>query len=89
MPGVALGLGAVLVADERPSFAMHWACIQEFWQVMTKAGPWHARSLQMGEDHMSALKQDFLAEYTNSDTDSVVHHPRARLIVIQKVKAAL
>lgn len=34
VPGVALGLGAVLVADERPSFAMHWACIQEFWQVL-------------------------------------------------------
>ena len=58
-------------------------------QVMTEAGPWHARSLQMGQDHMSALKQDFLAEYANPDTDSVVHHPRARLIVIQKVQASL
>ena len=56
---------------------------------MTEAGPWHARMLSMGSNHMSALKQDFLAECANPDTDPVLHHPRARLIVIQKPKAAL
>lgn len=34
VPEVALKQGAVLVADERPTFAMHWASIQEFWQVL-------------------------------------------------------
>lgn len=58
-------------------------------QVMTEAGPWHARTLQMGADHMTAVKQDLLAEYANSDTRSIVHHPRARLIVIQKLRSAL
>ena len=56
---------------------------------MTEAGPWHTRMLAMGPKHMSALKQDFLAEWDNPDTDPVLHYPRARLIVIQKPKAAL
>ena len=56
---------------------------------MTEAGPWHARMLSMGSKHMSALKQEFLAECANPDTVPIVHHPRARLIVIQKLKAAL
>ena len=59
------------------------------WQVMTEAGPWHARMLSMGSKHMLALEQDFLAECANPATDPVLHHPRARLIVIQKPKAAL
>ena len=59
------------------------------WQVMTEAGPWHARMLSMGSKHMSALKQEFLAECANPDTDPVLHYPLARMIVIQKPKPAL
>lgn len=29
----ALGEGAQLVADEQPSFSMHWSSIREFWEV--------------------------------------------------------
>lgn len=61
----------------------------KLWQVMTEAGPWHARTLSMGPNHMSALKQEFLAESGTVDTEPIVHYPRARLIVIQKSRAAL
>lgn len=56
---------------------------------MTEAGPWHARMLQMGEDHMSALKKEFMAESGSSSADAIVHHPHARLVIIQKLLAAL
>lgn len=59
----------------------------QWWQVMTEAGPWHARTLSMGSKHMSPLKQEFLA--ASPDTVPIVHYPCARLIVIQKPKAAL
>lgn len=33
VPDVALWEGAQLVADEQPSFSMHWSSIHEFWEV--------------------------------------------------------
>ena len=70
----------------RPAITLCKIC-----QVMTEAGPWHVRTLQMGAStsYMSALKQDFMAAYANSDMAPIVHYPHARLIVIQKLKAAL
>lgn len=34
VPQVALRQEAVLLADEHPAFAMHWASMQEFWKVL-------------------------------------------------------
>ena len=45
--------------------------------------------MQMGERQMSALRDEFMAAYANSDADIIIHHPHARLIVIQKLMAAL
>lgn len=58
-------------------------------QVMTEAGPWHSRRLHLGQQHMLALKQDFMSAYANTSIGPVEHRPCARLIVIQKNAAAL
>ena len=56
---------------------------------MTQAGPWHARLLQFGEEHMQALKQEFMASSTSLADRQIEHYPHARLIVIQKQAAWL
>ncbi|DBA86705.1 TPA: hypothetical protein ACH3X1_005155 [Trebouxia sp. C0004] len=89
VPKVALEEGGVLLADEQPTFAMHWKNIHEFWQVMTEAGPWHARLLQMGADHRASLQQQFMAGYSCPEHGPIEHFPHARLIMIKKSLAAL
>ena len=58
-------------------------------QVMTEAGPWHARLLQLGADHMASLKEEFMAGYPSPKHGPIEHFPRARLILIQKTVSAL
>ena len=58
-------------------------------QVMTQAGPWHARLLQLGEEHMEALRQEFMAPYANVADKRIEHYPHARLLLIRKRAAAL
>lgn len=56
-------------------------------QVMTTAGPWHARLLALGEARSAELESAF---FDGQDTEGpVVHHPRARLLVLRRTKAAL
>ncbi len=58
-------------------------------QVMTEAGPWHARLLQMGADHMALLQRQFMAGCPSAVHGPVEHFPHARLIMIKKSLAAL
>ena len=58
-------------------------------QVMTEAGPWHARLLQMGADHMALLQQQFMAGYPCPEHGPIEHFPPARLIMIKQSLAAL
>ena len=58
-------------------------------QVMTEAGPWHARLLQMGAEHMAALHQQFMAGYPCPEHGPIEHFPHARLIMIKQSLAAL
>ena len=56
-------------------------------QVMVHAGPWHARLLALGTKHMQAVEDSFMK---NQDLlQPVVHHPRARLVVLQRNNARL
>ena len=43
----------------------------------------------MGERHMLALREEFMAAYAESEADVITHYPHARLIVIQRAMAAL
>lgn len=67
-------------------FSKWYLCVV---QVMTEAGPWHARLLQMGADHMAELRQQYMAGYPSPDFGPIEHFPHARLIMIRKNMAAL
>ena len=56
-------------------------------QVMVHAGPWHARLLALGAEHMQAVEQSFMKDQDLSQP--VVHQPRARLVVLQRSSARL
>ena len=56
---------------------------------MTVAGPWHARLLQLGADHMASLQQQFMAGYPCPEHGPIEHFPHARLIMIKQSLAAL
>ncbi len=56
-------------------------------QAMVHAGPWHARLLALGAEHMQAVEDSFMKDQDLSQP--VVHHPRARLVVLQRNSARL
>ena len=56
-------------------------------QVMVHAGPWHARLLALGTEHMRTVEDSFKEDQNLSQP--VVHHPRARLVVLQRNSARL
>ena len=56
-------------------------------QVMVHAGPWHARLLALGAEHMQAVEDSFMKDQDLSQP--VVHRPRARLVVLQRNSARL
>ena len=52
-----------------------------------QAGPWHARLVAMGAPRMQQVEEAFVKGKDLSQP--VVHHPRARLIVLQRNSARL
>ena len=56
-------------------------------QVMVTAGPWHARLLAQGSQRIEELEAAFFEGQALDQP--VAHHPRARLLVMRRPKAAL
>eukprot|EP00798_Chlamydomonas_sp_ICE-L_P010214 gene10214-8130_t len=54
--------GSSLVTDELVYHQMTWpGGYEQMWEVMTYGGPWHARRLAFGDEHMHQLRDAFLA----------------------------
>ena len=51
-------------------------------QVMTEAGPWHARKIALGEEKLQDLKRQYMA--TTSWQGSLHHRPHARMVLLRK-----
>lgn len=75
--------GAEIVTDTLTSHCMTWGSAEEFWQVMTKSGPWHVRRLKFGDAQMDVLKASFFSGFTDTK-EPLVHKPFARLLVLKK-----
>lgn len=93
IPGQALAAvpGVQVARDERVPHAMEWPSVDAFWQAMTRAGPWHSRLLQLGEERMEELRVQFMAGYPDPAAP-LGHRPEARLVCLQRgpgPKAAL
>lgn len=63
---------------------MEWPSAEQYWHVMTEGGPWNARKMQFGEDHMHDLKRRFMKLGGYQAESPLKHSPAARLVVIRK-----
>jgi SAM-dependent methyltransferase len=74
-------LGATIVRDEFISHIMKWEDADEFWNGMTRSGPWHAMRLNRGDDFVDSLKDEVCAAFGDGP---FVHQARARLLVVRR-----
>ncbi|KAK9812612.1 hypothetical protein WJX72_000552 [[Myrmecia] bisecta] len=88
IPVLAAAEGADVLVDAIPQYDMKWPNAETFWKVMTEAGPWHARMLHYGQQHMDDLKVEFLRAYPDSSAP-LEHAPRARVIIMRRHKKAM
>ena len=65
---------------------MSWPSANDFWEKMTRAGPWYSRRVQLGDAYMEEAKERFMAAGKYSKTDEILlkHRPIARLIVLRR-----
>lgn len=75
--------GGAVVADAGVTHEMTWPSVDEFWEGMTRAGPWYSRRLQQGDGAMDAARAAFGAPGGGFEDGGapVRHAPRARLLV--------
>jgi SAM-dependent methyltransferase len=74
--------GATLVKDTYLSHQIEWENIEQFWNGMTRSGPWHATRLTRGEDFVDSIKEEFCQGFSASKP--IVHTARARMLVLQR-----
>lgn len=73
---------AHIVTDEFRVHEMEWSSKDEFWNAMTRAGPWNAARLKRGDEFVDSLQETVCSVF--ADNDNVVHKSRARLLVLRK-----
>ena len=79
--GAAEAAGAHVLVNEARQHDIAWASAEECWEVMTRAGPWHATRMRRGDEFMEEVRSEFLAGLPEGQ---VVHRPSARLLVLQR-----
>lgn len=57
-------------------------------QIMCTAGPWRARVIQYGEEHMEDVRQKFMAQCPEVHAKPLRHTPEARMIVLRREREA-
>lgn len=83
--GMVSGDGGAVVVDRRISHDMNWPSADAFWEIMTRAGPWHARRLQFGDEEMERRKAQFMKD--ESFPAPLHHTPEARMMVIRRLQS--
>jgi SAM-dependent methyltransferase len=74
--------GATVLKDTYLSHPIEWDNVDQFWNGMTRSGPWHAMRLTRGEDFVDSLKEEFCQGFSASKP--IVHTARARILVLQR-----
>jgi hypothetical protein len=85
----ALHLGsAQVLLDTSITHEMSWPSVEDFWERMTRDGPWYSRRVQLGDAYMEEAKRRFISlgkdDERNSEKMPLKHRPVARLIVLQR-----
>jgi hypothetical protein len=85
----ALQLGNTeVILDTTIAHEMTWPSVHDFWERMTRDGPWYSRRVQLGDAYMDEAKKRFLlaGKYSTdgAETTPLKHRPVARLIVLRR-----
>ena len=75
---------ADMLRNELIAHEMAWPSADEFWEVMTRGGPWAARRLKLGDAHMDGLKARWLAAGGFDARAPLAHSPCARHITLRR-----
>ena len=79
----ALKLGGIeVLSDQIQQHEISWTGPDECWRVMTHGGPWTARRVRYGDEHMEDLKQRWENKLTMKG--ALGHNPCARIIAIRR-----
>jgi hypothetical protein len=80
-----------IILDKQLIHEMSWPSVDDFWEKMTRSGPWYSRRVQFGDAYMEEAKKRFMAigKYKNDDENfssavPLKHRPVARLIVLRR-----
>lgn len=78
-----------VVLDTTITHEMSWPNADDFWEIMTRSGPWYSRRVQLGDAYMEEAKERFMAagKYSESGGESKMplkHRPSARLIILRR-----
>lgn len=86
-----LRLGSIeVILDISITHEMSWPSVEDFWERMTRDGPWYSRRVQFGDAYMEEAKRRFisLGKYDEKNSKGMAmplkHRPIARLIVLQR-----
>jgi ubiquinone/menaquinone biosynthesis C-methylase UbiE len=74
--------GAQVLHDETIASEIQWEDPDQFWNAMTRSGPWHRIRLTRGDEFVDGLKREYCSIYPTDRP--VLHSPSARLLVFRK-----
>lgn len=79
-----------VILDTSITHEMSWPSVEDFWERMTRDGPWYSRRVQLGDAYMAEAKKRFmsLGKYDERNSEEMAmplkHSPVARLIVLRR-----
>ena len=83
----AMGLeGIEVLSDSEIKHEISWVDAEECWRVMTYGGPWNARRIRYGDQHMDELRRVWEKKLPYACQKAFIHHPKARQICIRKTR---
>ncbi|KAG7670491.1 hypothetical protein KSW81_003054 [Nannochloris sp. 'desiccata'] len=73
-----------VILDTSITHEMSWPSVEDFWERMTRDGPWYSRRVQLGDAYMAEAKKRFmsLGKYDERNSEEMAmplkHSPVAR-----------
>lgn len=77
-------MGCTVILDELISHEMVWPSVADYWEVMTRGGPWYSRRLELGDEKMEETRQQFMTGPYADPNAPLKHSPNARLVVLRR-----
>lgn len=78
--------GAEMLEDRFVTHVISWNDPAQFWNGMTRSGPWQAARLKRSDEFVDGLREEFCSAFEPSEP--LVHSPTARMLAFRRTRAA-